>query len=146
MYYYSLKPDCANMENKEYWYHLNTNLRRNLSEFNKEWIDLYRETKDSAEWTTEQVLFPEQKDANITRYAEEALRPGSSVKVALGDRYSHLSIMVTGTGRNVSDNEPLDEWQRRLCEVLKDVCRDPGSKEVNRKIIQKTPNGISYIR
>ena len=117
-----------------------------MSEFNKEWEDLYRETKDSAQWNTEELLTPDQEDANVTRYAEEALRPGSTVKVALGNQFSRLAIRVTGTGRDVSDNEPSsDEWQRRLCKVLDEVCLD-GSTVVNKEIIEKTPNGISYIR
>ncbi|XP_078357234.1 uncharacterized protein LOC144642117 [Oculina patagonica] len=138
--------DCVNLENRNYWLYLNRNLRTNLSEFNKEWEDLYKETKDSAQWNTEELITPDQEDANITRYAEESLRPGSTVKVALGNQFSRLAIRVTGTGRNMSDNEPsLDELQRRLCQVLGEVCRD-GSTVVNKEVIERTPNGISYIR
>ena len=135
-----------NLKNKKYYYHLQTNLRPNLSEFNKEWQDLYKETKDSAEWTTEQILPEQKQDSNITRYAEEALRPGSSVKVALGNRFSRVSIRVTGTGRNTSgDDEPLEEWQRRLCQVLDTVCLNV-SKKINKEAIGKAPNNISYIK
>ncbi|XP_029190806.2 uncharacterized protein LOC114957500 [Acropora millepora] len=138
--------DNVNLKNKTYYYHLQTNLRLNLSEFNKEWQDLYKETKDSAEWTTEQILTEKKQHTNITRYAEEALRPGSTVKVALGSRFSNVSIRVTGTGRNTSDDdEPLEEWQRRLCQVLDRVCLN-GSKKINKEAIEVAPNGISYIK
>lgn len=136
----------VNLKNKTYFYHLQKNLRLHLSKFNKEWQDLYKETKDSAEWTTEQILTEKKQHANITRYAEEALRPGSSVKVALGNRFSRVSIRVTGTGRNSSDDgEPLEEWQRRLCQVLDRVCLN-GSKKINKEAIEEAPNGISYIK
>lgn len=142
----SPKVDNVNLKNKTYFYHLQKNLRLHLSKFNKEWHDLYKETKDSAEWTTEQILTEKKQHANITRYAEEALRPGSSVKVALGNRFSRVSIRVTGTGRNRSDDgEPLEEWQRRLCQVLDRVCLN-GSKKINKEAIEEAPNGISYIK
>ena len=141
-----LKADCVNLENKKYWLYLHKNLRTNLSEFNREWEDLYKETKDSAQWNTEELLTPDQEDANITRFAEESLRPGSSVKVALGNQFSRLAIRVTGTGSDMSDNQPsVDELQKRLCQVLGEVCLG-GSTVVNKEIIKKTPNGISYIR
>lgn len=138
--------DNVNLKNKTYFYHLQKNLRLHLSKFNKEWQDLYKETKDSAEWTTEQILTEKKQHANITRYAEEALRPGSAVKVALGNRFSRVSIRVTGTGRNSSDDgEPLEEWQRRLCQVLDRVCLN-GSKKINKEAIEEAQNGISYIK
>lgn len=140
--------DNVNLKNKTYYYHLQTSLRLNLPEFNKEWQDLHKETKDRAEWTTEQILILTEKkqDASNTRYAEEALRPGSSVKVALGNRFSRVSIRFTGTGRNTSgDDEPLEEWQRRLCQVLDRVCLN-GSKKINKEAIEVAPNGISYIK
>ncbi|XP_068683974.1 uncharacterized protein [Montipora foliosa] len=138
--------DNVNLKNKMYYYHLQTSLRLNLSDFNKEWQDLHKETKDRAEWTTEQILNEKKQDATITRYAEEALRPGSSVKVALGNRFSRVSIRVTGTGRNTSgDDEPLEEWQRRLCQVLDRVCLNV-SKKINKEAIEVAPNGISYVK
>ena len=134
------------MENTKYWLYLQENLRTNLTEFNKEWEDLYKETEDGPEWNTEELLTLDQEDANITSYAEEAVRPGSTIKVALGNQFSHLAIRFTGTGMDISENyTSLEEWQRRLCQVLDNVCRG-NSTVVNNKLINKTQNRISYIR
>lgn len=134
------------MENKKYWIHLDRKLRANVSEFNKEWEDLYNETKDSPEWKTEEILTLDQILANITSYVENSLRPGSAIKVALPNRFLHLRIQVIRIGRNLSDRKvSLKRWQRSLCRVLLKVCRD-GSTKINKELIKKTRNGISYIR
>ena len=118
-----------------------------MSEFNREWEDLYKETKDSAQWNTEELLPLDQEDANITRYAEESVRPGSTVKVALGNHFSNVAIRVIDTANDSSGNEPsLDELQKRLCQVLGKVCLKGGSSVVNKEIKERTPNGISYFR
>lgn len=142
-YLINLKVDCVNLQNETNWNHLHTFLHTNLSEFNKEWQELYNETRDPCD--TEILTTDLQKDANIASYPEEAICPGSSVKIALGNQFSNLSIQITGTRGNANNNETLDEWQTRLCQVLGNLCVN-GSTEVNKEVIQKTPNGISYIR
>ena len=38
------------------------------------------------------------------------------------------------------------EWQRKLCNVLVDVCRPDGSTEANPSAIQETPNYLLYLK
>lgn len=76
---------------------------------------------------------------------EEAISPGSIVRVALGEHFKSVHVYVTSYG-DASLDLWRSDWQQKLCKVLVDVCLLEGKPMVNPSAIQKTPNNLFYLK
>lgn len=101
-----------------------------------------KEVEASAQWKTIELVSP---DKNAS-FAEESLRPGQVVKLALGQNLKgvQISIHFKGTAGKKSKVQP-GEWQKRLCAVLPNVCLGATSDVDSQLLISQLANGISIL-
>lgn len=119
-------------------------VKTSLNEFQEMWRKRAEERQTILDWTTTDIGKTRKKKVTD----EEALSPGSVVKVALGENIKSLNICVTSFGKH-GINRVLKStkatWQRKLCKVLVDVCLD-GTSKVNLSAVKKTPNNVAYLK
>ncbi|XP_070578700.1 uncharacterized protein [Ptychodera flava] len=93
-------------------------------------FDLVDGNKNSSQFESEEIV------------AEQALRPGEAVRVAIGEEYE--SILVTAVPHQPSTEGDLPTAQEVLCtKLLVDLCHEDG--KVNREKIHTGDNGIPFI-
>ncbi|KAJ7380279.1 hypothetical protein OS493_010995 [Desmophyllum pertusum] len=85
----------------------------------------------------------ERKETDVD---EEALSPGSIVKVALGERFKSVDVYITSSGNSRLRPSSRSNWQQKLCQVLVDVCHPNGTTKVNPSAIKETPNHLLYLK
>lgn len=126
------------------WRILDQMVKTSLNEFQEMWRKRAKERRTVLDWAT--------TDTDKTRKKkvadEEALSPGSVVKVALGEKFKSLNIYVTSFGKR-SFHRPNSKsekaiWQQKLCKVLVDICLN-GTSKVNPIAVKKTSNNIDYL-
>ena len=114
-----------------------------MSTFRSLWRERAVERRTISDWATTEVVGKFKKETD-----EEALSPGSVVKLALGERLRSVNVYVTSYGNRGFRPKSYSEWQkwqRKLCKVLVDVCQE-GSSKVNPLAVKKTPNHLSYLK
>ena len=119
-------------------------VNRSLKDFKHQWKERSLQRRSQSDWATTDV-FPRGQGKKKTGTKEEALFPGSVMKVALGERFRSVGVYITNIGNSGMLPSSRSEWQQRLCKVLVDVCMPEGSTKVNPVAIMETPNHLSYM-
>ena len=119
-------------------------VKASLNRFQRLWKKRAAERRTILDWATTDVFGKPKKETD-----EEALSPGSVVKVALGERFRSVSVYITSYGNRAGfhpkSNSQRQKWERKLCKVLVDVCLQ-GSTKVNLLAVKKTPNNLFYLK
>ena len=118
-------------------------MNQSLEDFKQQWRERALQRRSQTDWATTDVV-PRGGEKKKTDIAEEALSPGSFMKLALGERFRSVDVYVSGDSRMRPSSR--SEWQQRLCKVLVDVCKPEGSTKVNPTAIMETPNHLSYLK
>ena len=120
-------------------------VNRSLKDFKQQWRERSLERRSQSDWATTDVATRggEKKKTGIK---EEALFPGSVMKLALGERFRSVGVYIRNIGNSRMRPSSRSEWQRRLCQVLVDVCMTEGSTKVNPIAIMETPHHLSYMK
>ena len=140
-----LKPNSISHSKQiDNWHILDQMVKTSLNEFQEMWRKRAKEGRTVLDWATTDTGKTRKKKVTD----EEALLPGSVVKVALGEKFKSLNIYVTSFGK--SDFHPnlkstKTTWQHKLCKVLVDVCLN-GTSKVNPSAVKKTPNNLVYLK
>ena len=127
------------------WRILDQMVKTSLNEFQEMWRKRAKERRTVLDWATTDTGKTRKKKVTD----EEALSPGSVVKVALGEKFKSLNIYVTSFGKR-SFHRPNSKsekaiWQQKLCKVLVDVCLN-GTSKVNVTAVKKTSTKIDYLK
>ena len=140
-----LKPNSISHSKQiDNWHILDQMVKTSLNEFQEMWRKRAKERRTVLDWATTDTGKTRKKKVTD----EEALSPGSVVKVALGEKFKSLNIYVTSFGK--SDFHPnlkstKTAWQHKLCKVLVDVCLN-GTSKVNPFAVKKTSNNLVYLK
>lgn len=140
-----LKPNSISHSKQiDNWRILDQMVKTSLNEFQEMWRKRAKERRTVLDWATTDKGKTRKKKVTD----EEALSPGSVVKVALGEKFKSLNIYVTSFGK--SDFHPnlkstKTTWQHKLCKVLVDVCLN-GTSKVNPFAVKKTSNNLVYLK
>lgn len=123
-------------------------VRTSLKNFQKKWVERAKDKRTMLDWTTTGLVHKGQKLKKESD--EEALSPGSVVKVALGEKFKSVKVYVTSYGKSRHSNRVIrpklkSKWQRKLCKVLVGVCTE-SSSTVNSLVLKKTPNNLFYLK
>ena len=117
-------------------------VKKDSKRFTKSWRQWAADVKTkSSEWKTTEVTH---KNKVSKKFEEEAISPGSVVKLALKGDFRRVKIYVYRPGKSFS-RKVFKIWQRRLCQVLVNICKDSGTL-VNKDAIRRTSNGLSYLQ
>ena len=65
-------------------------VKQNLREFKREWRVRAAQKQSRSDWATTDVTLKGEKKHKVT--AEDALSPGSLVKLALGERFKSVDV------------------------------------------------------
>ena len=107
------------------------------------WRKRAQERRTRLDWAMTEIVGKRQKLMKQTD--EEALSPGSVVKVALGEGFKSVDVFVTSYGNHGIHHKAKQGWQQKLCKVLVGVCLGESSK-VNPLAVKKTPNNLFYLK
>lgn len=123
-------------------------VRTSLKNFQKKWVERAKDKRTMLDWTITGLVHKGQKLKKESD--EEAISPGSVVKVALGEKFKSVKVYVTSYGKSRHSNRVIrpklkSKWQRKLCKVLVGVCKE-GSSTVNLLMLKKTPNNLFYLK
>lgn len=141
-----LKPNSiSHYKQIDDWRILDQMVKTSLNEFQEMWRKRAKERRTVLDWATTDTGKTRKKKVTD----EEALSPGSVVKVALGEKFKSLNIYVTSFGKR-SFHRPNSKsekaiWQQKLCKVLVDVCLN-GTSKVNVTAVKKTSTKIDYLK
>ncbi|KAJ7380280.1 hypothetical protein OS493_010996 [Desmophyllum pertusum] len=139
---YNWTADVAQIED---WRQLNEMVKESLDGFKRLWRERAAQRRSKSDWSSTDVVSKggERKKTDVD---EEALSPGSIVKVALGERFKSVDVYITNSGNSRMRTSSRSNWQQKLCQVLVDVCHPNGTTKVNPSAIKETPNNISYLK
>ncbi|KAL9986486.1 hypothetical protein ACROYT_G000641 [Oculina patagonica] len=100
-----------------------------------------------SDWATTEVVLQGDKKKK-TEADEEALSPGSIVKLALGERFKSVNVYRANSGHGGSRMRPSSRatWQRKLCKVLVDVCLPDGRIKINPSAIKEATNHLLFLK
>jgi len=127
------------------WRELDRMVNRSLKDFKQQWRERSLQRRSQSDWATTDV-FPKGEGKKKKGIKEEALFPGSVMKLALGERFRSVGVYVRNIGNSRMRPSSRSEWQQKLCKVLVDVCMPEGSTNVNPVAIMETPNHLSYMK
>ena len=127
------------------WRELDQLVNRSLMDFKQQWRERSLQRRSQSDWETTDVA-PRGGGKKKTGIKEEALFPGSVMKLALGERFKSVGVYVRNIDNSRMRLSSRSEWQQRLCKVLVDVCMTEGSTKVNPIAIMETPNHLSYMK
>ena len=127
------------------WRELDQMVNQSLQDFKQQWRERSLQRRSQSDWATTNV-FPKGKGNKKTGIKEEALFPGSVMKLALGERFRSVGVYIRNIGNSRMRPSVRSEWQQRLCKVLVDVCMPEGNTNVNPVAIMETPNHLSYMK
>lgn len=130
------------------WRMLDQMVRTSFKNFQKKWVERAKDRRIMLDWTTTGLVHKGHKLKKESD--EEALSPGSVVKVALGEKFKSVKVYITSYGKSRHSNRVIrpkskSKWQRKLCKVLVGVCTE-GSSKVNSLVLKKTPNNLFYLK
>ena len=120
-------------------------VNRSLDDFKQQWRERSLQRRSRSDWATTEVD-PREGGKKKTGIKEEALFPGSVMKLALGERFRSVGVFIRNIGNSRMRPSSRSEWQQKLCKVLVDVCMPEGSTEVNPVAIMEAPNHLSYMK
>ena len=120
-------------------------VNRSLKDFKQQWRERSLQRRSQSDWATTDV-FPRGEIKNKTGIEEEALFPGSVMKLALGERFRSVGVYIRNIGNSRTRPSSRSEWQQKLCKVVVDVCMPEGGNNVNPVAIMETPNHLSYMK
>ena len=133
-----LKPNSISHSKQiDNWRILDQMVKTSLNEFQEMWRKRAKERRTVLDWATTDTGKTRKKKVTD----EEALSPGSVVKVALGEKFKSLNIYVTSFGKSDFHPNLKSTWQHKLCKVLVDVCLN-GTSKVNPFAVKKTSNNL----
>lgn len=114
-----------------------------LDVFERQWRVRAALRQSKSDWATTDVI-RKGGERKTKETDEEALSPGSIVKIALGERFRSVEVYI----KNSDDSRmrPRSAWQQKFCKVLVDLCLPDGSTKVNPSAIRKTPNHLFYLK
>ena len=127
------------------WRELDQMVNRSLKDFKQQWRERSLQRRSQSDWATTDV-FPRGGGKKKMGINEEALFPGSVIKLALGERFRSVGVYIRNIGNSRTRPSSRSEWQRRLCKVLVDICMPEESTKVNPIAIMETPNHLSYMK
>lgn len=127
------------------WRELDQMVNQSLKDFKQQWRQRSLQRRSRSDWATTDVD-PRGGGKKKTGINEEALFPGSVMKLALGERFRSVGVYIRNIGNSRMHHSSRSEWQQRLCKVLVDVCKPEGSTKVNPIAIMETPNHLSYLK
>ncbi|KAL9986524.1 hypothetical protein ACROYT_G000688 [Oculina patagonica] len=127
------------------WRQLDDMVKESLNGLKRQWRERAAHRRTKTDWATTEVV-PKGKEKMKEDIDEEALSPGSIVKLALGERFRSAQVYITNFGNSRMRPSSRSEWQRKLCNVLVDVCKPDGSTKVNPSAIKETPNYLLYLK
>ena len=127
------------------WRELDKIVNRSLKDFKHQWRERSLQRRSQSDWAATDV-FSKGEEKRKTGIKEEALFPGSVMKLALGERFRSVDVYLRNIGNSRMHPSSRSEWQQRLCKVLVDVCMPEGNTNVNPVAIMETPNHLSYMK
>ena len=127
------------------WRELDQMVNRSLKDFKQQWRERSLQRRSQSDWATTDVV-PREGGNKKTSTKEEALFPGSVMKLALGERFRSVGVYIRNIGNSRTRPSSRSEWRQRLCKVLVDVCMPEESTKVNPIAIMETPNHLSYMK
>lgn len=109
------------------WRRLDQMVRKSFKNFQKKWVERAKDKRTMLDWTTTGLVHKGQKLKKESD--EEALSPGSVVKVALGEKFKSVKVYITNYEKSRHSNRVIrpklkSKWQRKLCKVLVGVCTE----------------------
>ena len=113
--------------------------------FKRQWQERAAHRRVKSDWATTDVV-PKGKETKAKEDYEEALSPGSIVKLALGERFKSADVFITNNSKSRMLPSSRSGWQQKLCKVLVDVCMPDGSTKVSPSAIKETPNYLLYLK
>ena len=116
-------------------------MKESLERLKRQWEERAAHRRTKSDWATTDVV-PKGKERMKDHIDEEALSPGSIVKLALGERFESVDVYITNIGNSRVRPISRSEWRQKLCKVLVDRCMPDGNTEVNPSAINKTPNHL----
>ena len=120
-------------------------VKDSLDRFKRQWRERATQRRSKLDWATTEVV-PIGGETKRKEIDEEELLPGSTVKLALGERFKSVHVYITNGVDSRRRPSLRSEWQQRLCRVLVDVCQLGGSTKVDPSAIKKTPNHLSFLQ
>ncbi len=115
------------------------------SRFKSQWQERAAHRRTESDWATTEVVLQGDKKKK-TEADEEALSPGSIMKLALGERFKSVDLYIANSGDSRMRPSSRTAWQRKLCKVLVDVCLPDGSTKINPSAIKEAPNHLLYLK
>ena len=122
------------------WNELDQMVKKDSKRFVRSWPLWAMDVNKSSEWKTTELL---NNSRGSKEFEEEGIALGSAVNLALPGNFESIRIYIRGFGKKLS-RKSFRLWQRRLCQVLVNICSGNG-KVVNRTAIKKTSNGLPYL-
>ncbi len=120
-------------------------VKQSFDSFKSEWKKRAAHRRTKSDWATTDVL-SKGRGKLKEDVDEEALSPGSIVRLALGERFKSAHVYITNFGNSRMRPSSRSEWQQKLCKVLVDVCQPNGGTRVNPSAIKETPNHLLYLK
>ena len=120
-------------------------VEQSLDRFKILWRERKAQRRTKTDWTATDVV-PQGEKKKKTDVNEEALSPGSIVKIALGERFKSVNVYIKTSVNSRTRPSLRSEWHRKLCKVLVGLCRPDGGTGINPSAIKETPNHLSYLK
>ena len=118
---------------------LQTMVRESEKVFAQIWRDWSEQISSELEWRTT----GKRSNLDSSRQIEEVVFSGSVVRFAVKENTTELQMYIKGLGsRHVAFH---DGWQKKLCQVLLNLCQGNGS-QINSAFINRTMNGLLYLQ
>ncbi len=129
----------------EDWRQLDQMVKESAVGLKRQWRERAAHRRTKSDWATTEVV-SKRTEKKKKKTDEEALSPGSILKLALGERFKSADVYITSIGNSRMRPSSTSGWQQKLCKVLVDVCKPDGSTKVNPSAIKEIPNYLLYLK
>ncbi len=120
-------------------------VKQSFDSFKSRWQERAAHRRTKLDWATTDV-FPKGRGKKKQEIDEEALSPGSIVKLALGESFRSADVYTTNIGNLRMRPSSKPAWRQKLCKVLVNVCQPDGGSKVNPSAIKETSNHLLYLK
>ena len=120
-------------------------MKHSYDRFNGLWQERAVHRRSKLDWATTDVV-PRGRGKKKQEIDEEALSPGSIMRLALGEGFKSAHVYVSNSGNPHMRLRSRPAWQQKLCKVLVDVCLPDGGTKVSPSAIKEEPNHLLYLK